>query len=83
MDTARHMLMSNLACHSEKARGRMAMTLEAVSYLTSVPLTALMAIERAEEVDIDLDDLVKLALFLGLTSVGNPRSRHPGANPSK
>jgi hypothetical protein len=81
MDQARSVLMGNLAQSAKSARGRLAFSLEAVSRLTGLPLVSLMAVEHGEhDVDLDLNELVSLALFLGLTARGIPRSTLPGSN---
>jgi hypothetical protein len=80
MDLARHVLMRNLAHQAEPARRRMALTLDAVSYLTGVPLPTLIAVEQGDDAGLSLDELTNLAIFFGLTAIGNPRPKHPGAN---
>lgn len=79
MDQARHVLMINLARHAEPARRQLAMTLEAVSQLTGVPLAKLVSVERGDAVDLSLDELTGLALFLGLTARGDPQPKPHGS----
>ena len=74
MDQARHLLISNLAKHARPARDRLAMTLVAASNLTGLSVLKLIAVEAGEsKVDLTLDELTSLALFLGLTARGEPR----------
>lgn len=81
MDQARTALMGNLARNAKTARGRLALSLEAVSTLTHLPLVSLIAVERGDsEVDLSADELTALALFLGLTASGVPRSKRPGSS---
>lgn len=80
MDQARHILLGNLALHAEPARRRMAISMEAVSHLVDLPLDKLVAVERGNEVDLTLDELTRLSLFLGLNLRGELRSKTPGSN---
>ena len=80
MDQARRLLMSNLARHAGHARQRLALPVEAVSRLTGLPIAQVVAVEHGgDEVVLGLDDLTSLALFLGLTVRGIPRSKVPGS----
>jgi hypothetical protein len=81
LDQARNVLVVNLAKNATAARDRMAMSLEAVSKLTGLPLLSLRAVEDGHsEVDLSLNQLMSLALFLGLSAKGTPRAKLPGSN---
>jgi hypothetical protein len=80
VEQARTALIGNLAQNAKTARGRQALSLEAVSTLTRLPLANLTAVEHGErEVDLTLDQLISLALFLGLTANGTFRPKPAGS----
>lgn len=81
MDQARSALIGNIARYAGLARERMALNLESVSRLTGLAEEILTAIDQGDEnIDLSLDELTGLALFLGLTASGVPRQKPPGSN---
>lgn len=79
MDQAHGLLRSNLRIHAQPARERLALTQAAVCKLTALPLQELIAIERGDDANLKLDELINLANFLGLTAVGEPRPQIKGS----
>ena len=76
MELARQVVLSNLFRHAKPARQRMALSLEDFSRLADVPVAELEALESGDSnVHLGLDELVALALCLGLTARGEVRSK--------
>lgn len=79
MDMLRQTITTNLAEHAAPARERMALTLEAVEKLTGISKDIVSSIERnGGYVSISVDELQRLAEFLGLDSSGCPRPKPRG-----
>ncbi len=79
MDQTKHLLSSNLHLHAQLARERLALTQAAVSKLTTLPLEGIVAVEIGVNAHLTLDELISLAIFLGLTEIGEPRPRIKGS----
>lgn len=81
MERARRLLISNLARNAGVARQRMALSAEAVSRLTGIAIAQISAVECGDgAIELSLDDLTSLALFLGLTVRGEIRIKTLGSS---
>lgn len=74
----RQVMLHNLATHAGRARARLYLSLPDAARLADLTPEVLADIENGRDCTLALAALKRLALFLGLTESGLPRSLPPG-----
>jgi hypothetical protein len=75
----REIVLRNLATHAGSARSRMCMSLDNAARLVHLTPELIATVENGSDCSSSLAELMRLALFLGLTELGEPRPRALGA----
>ena len=78
IEERRHVVLRNLATHAAPARGRLRLSLDNAARLARLAPEVIAAIENGSGCTTSLAVLTQLALFLGLSELGVPRSRPAG-----